>query len=296
MKNSSNNKLKKLQHYADGGANSWYEYFMLVVIAVNTVSLGLETMQNLSELSKKILYWIDQTCLWLFVVELIFKFIVYNKDFFGETRPDENGKMYFHINSWNILDLVIVLVSVFSSFSYFAVFRVFRIINSIRIAKTIRSLRIIKSLKFISEWHEFRSILKALMRAIPRILWIFLLLFLFEYIYAVIGTNIFCGDFPDYFGSLGRSLLTLLQVVTFDSWISQIARPIILTYPAACIYFISYPFITAYILLNLIIGIIVDSIKDERKSRKKVTLEKLSAQITALQQQIRQMENDKKCR
>jgi voltage-gated sodium channel len=213
------------------------------------------------------------------------------KIFFADHGTDENGKPERHINLWNIFDLLIVIISIFSSFSYLAVFRVFRILRSLKATRAIRSFRIIKALKLVNALGKFRSILKGLIRAIPEILWVFLLLLLFEYVYAVIGTNFFGSEFPEYFGSLGASLLTLCQI----SWISGVARPIILAHPAASVYFISYWFITACVLLKVIVGIIVNSMNDERNSKvnlkKTVTHEKLSAQITALQKQIEQLEN-----
>lgn len=43
MNKSKNNTLVKLRNYVDGEADTPYEYFMLLVIIVNTVSIGLET-------------------------------------------------------------------------------------------------------------------------------------------------------------------------------------------------------------------------------------------------------------
>lgn len=93
----------------------------------------------------------------------------------------------------------------------------------------------------------------------------FVIILIFVYVYAIIGTNNFSDDFPLYFGNLGRSLLTLCQITTFDSWISNVARPIITVYTWAWLYFISYALITASIIMNVIVGIIVDYMNDTRK-------------------------------
>lgn len=82
MKESKEITLNKLRNYVDGEADTPYEYFMLLVIIVNTVSIGLETSKNISESFRNILFWIDQICLYIFIAELIFKALVYNRDFF----------------------------------------------------------------------------------------------------------------------------------------------------------------------------------------------------------------------
>ena len=303
-----NNQVKtkrNLKDYVDGKVDTPYEIFMLFVICINTVSLGLETSSNITEDFRNILFMIDQICLWIFVIELIFKIIVYNKKFFGEMRideehTDENGKpkKYFHWNKWNVSDLLIVLVSFIASLPYFTVFRVFRVFRSFKVIKAVRSFRAVKSFKIVNEFEDLRSTFKGLVRAIPGILWTFAFLAVFAYVYAIIGTNMFRDECPDYFGTLGTALLTLCQITTFDSWFSGVARPIIKIYPLAWIYFVSYVFIAASIIMNVIVGIIVDSMGKERErdreqeklkranSKDEITLEKLSEQIAELQKQI----------
>lgn len=298
--NNQDKTKRSLKEYVDGEADTPYEYFMLLVIVVNTVSLGLETSKNLSVNFGNVLFWIDQICLYIFIAELLFKAVAYNKDFFGENRIDEEGTEFFHINLWNISDLVIVVVSVFSSLPFFAVFRVFRVFRSFKVIKAIRSFRVVKSFKLVNEVSSLRTTFKGLLKAIPGILWTFCFLAVFAYVYAIIGTNVFREDFPEYFGTLGSSILTLCQVTTFDSWFSGITRPVIQVYPWAWIYFISYAFIAASVIMNVIVGIIVDSMGKERdrqrekaieiKSKDEVTLEKLSAQISDLQKHIEQLE------
>ena len=101
---------EKLKYYVDGEADTFFEYFMLLVVFVNTVTLGFETSPSIEAKYSDLLFWIDQICLYIFVFELFIKVIVYNRKFFGEMRTDEEGKKFFHINKWNIFDLFIVLI------------------------------------------------------------------------------------------------------------------------------------------------------------------------------------------
>ena len=269
---------KILRRLVDDTPNSIFEYFILIVIIVNMVSMGLETVSTLSEY-RHIFFIIDQVCLWIFIVEIIIKFIAYNKDFFKY--------------KWNIFDLVIVAVSILSSFSYFTVLRVLRIFRSARILNAIRSMRAIKAFRFIDSLNQLKTIFTALLKSIPGIIWTCLLLMIFFYIYAIVGTNSFGSDFPEYFGSLGRSLLTLFQVMSFDSWFSGITRPVLHVFPWAWVYFISFALISTYVIMNIIIGILVNSIEEVRSQNEdesddsiKKQLQSISAQLAEISEKV----------
>ena len=165
-KKSITEKLKGLRNYADGKVNSVYEFFMLIVIIVNTVSLGLETSRSISLNFRNTLILIDQICLYLFIADLIFKAIVYNKDFFGEEEKDG----CFSLNKWNISDLIIVVISVAASLPYFTIFRTFKIFRSVKVIKSIKSFNAVRGFKLVNESEELRSTFKGLVRAIPGIL------------------------------------------------------------------------------------------------------------------------------
>ena len=300
---NENKSLKKLRKFVDGEADTPFEYFMLLVVIVNVIVLGLETSPALSSKYGKIFFWTDQVCLWIFIAELLLKAIAYNKQFFGEFRVEGENRT-FHVNRWNIFDLVIVLVSVFASLPFFALFRVFRLFKSIKIIKGIKSLRVIKTLKLVNGITKLRVIVKAVIKAIPSVLWTFCFLVIFAYIYAIIGVNIFGADFPEHFGSLGDAFLALFNLSSFDS------SEVIKKFSWSWIYFISYNFFEASIIMNVIVGVIVDSVNTSRKeieqedavsdesknanegannessTSEEVTLETLSAQIAELQRQI----------
>ena len=290
----SKNHRSSLKEYVDGTADSPYEYFMLIVILLNIVSLGMETSKSLMSQYGKLLMGIDKICLLLFIAEIIVKFIAYKKEFFYKKVPGSDGKTSYVVNQWNIFDLVIVIISIVSALPYLAVLRTFRVFRSIKVIKAIKSFRIVRALKLMDGVRTLREILKALYRALPGILWTFVILLIFVYVYAIIGTNNFSEDFPTYFGNLGLSLLTLCQITTFDSWISNVARPIITVYTWAWLYFISYALITASIIMNVIVGIIVDYMNDTRKESDKVknkknnkaTLEEVLKEIKALNKKI----------
>lgn len=288
--------IQNLRNYVDGEADTPFEYFMLIVVIMNTIVLGLETSPELAAQYGRIFFVIDQICLWIFIAELFLKAVAFNKQFFGEYRFDEKGDKFFHINKWNIFDLFIVLVSVFASLPFFAVFRVLRLFKSVKIIKGIKSLRVIKTLKLVNGITKLRIIVKAVIKAIPSVLWTFFLLIIFAYVYAIIGVNIFGADFPENFGTLGSAFLALFNLSSFDS------SEVIKRFSWSWIYFISYNFFEASIIMNVIVGVIVDSVNTSRQEiedednneagndgKEEVTLESLSVQIAELQKMIQEM-------
>ena len=62
---------------------------------------------------------------------------------------------------------------------------------------------------------------------------------------------------PENWGNIGLALITLVQVSTYDDWANIMAQ-VIDVYPYAWIFFVSFIIVNAVILLNMVIGVIVD--------------------------------------
>ena len=289
-----NNKISfsnRLRKFVDGEANTPFEYFMLLVVIINTVSIGLETSPSFFEKYGRSLVWIDQICLWLFILELLIKAIAFNKEFFGEFRTDSENQRFFHINKWNLFDLTIILLSTIGSLPFFSVFRVLRLFKSIKVIKGIKSLRVVKTLKLVNGITSLRVMVKAIIKAFPSVLWTFFLLLIFSYVYAIIGTSIFGIDFPETFGSLKSAFLSLFGLTGMDS------SEVISRFNWAWIYFVSYNFLEASIIMNVIVGVIVDAVNDSRKEiiseNNEITLEDLSKQMDLLSKKIDELTEKK---
>jgi len=116
-----------------------------------------------------------------------------------------------------------------------------------------------------------------LLSAIPGLGSIAVVLGLIFYVFAVIATNLFGADFPAWFGTLGASLYTLFQVMTLESWSMGIVRPVMDVYPLAWLFFIPFIVCTTFTVLNLFIGIIMNSMAEmhaemeERERERHVT-------------------------
>ena len=120
-----------------------------------------------------------------------------------------------------------------------------------------RLLRIIRVLRIITVVPAFRHIIDSLIKSIPRVGFIALLMFIFMYVWGAIGTMFFGTVDPENWGNIGLALITLVQVATYDDW-AAIMGNVIEVYPYAWIFFVSFIIINAVILLNMVIGVIVD--------------------------------------
>jgi len=71
-----------------------------------------------------------------------------------------------------------------------------------------------------------------------------------------------CLDMYERFGSVSRSFLTLMQLVTLDGWASKVVRPMSSVKPLAAMSLAIFSVLAAYCLVSIITGIIVRSTVD----------------------------------
>ena len=212
---------------------------ILVVVCIDSIALGLLSLSMFWH--NEFLLKIDEWCLHFFVAEMCLKLLILRKHFFK--------------SGWNLFDFIVVGLSALP----FA-------IGNISI---LRFLRIIKVMRLFSVTPQLRFIIAVISKSIPSIVCIGVLLLFMYYVYAVLGTQLFAEAMPKYFGDLGKSFFTLFQIMTGESWSESVARPTMEVYPYSWIYFISFIIVVSFIVLNMIIGIIVDSIDEVRTNFKK---------------------------
>jgi voltage-gated sodium channel len=141
----------------------------------------------------------------------------------------------------------------------------------------LRTLRVLRALRLISAVPRMRLVVEALLSAIPGISSIFALLLLIFYVAAVMATKLFGGLQPEWFGSIGRSLYTLFQVMTLESWSMGIARPVMEVYPYAWAFFVPFILIATFTMLNLFIGVIVSAMQSFTDDEKVETIAAVDA-------------------
>lgn len=229
--------MRKLQNFLE---STFWSVFIVSVIIINSITLGLETVAFARKNFGNILVIIDHVCLIIFVIELSLRIMVYRVKFFI-------GKEW----GWNWFDFIIVFTS-FLATGGLSVLRAFRVFRIFRLLSVIPTMRIVSA---------------AMLHTIPSMLSIMVLLIIFYYIYGVLCVNLFGEAFPQWFGDLGDSFYTLFQIMTLESWSMGIVRPVMEVYPWAWAVFVSYICIVSFVVLNLIVGVVVESISEMKQIR-----------------------------
>ena len=163
----------------------------------------------------------------------------------------ERSLIKFFKEGWNVFDFIIVTISLIPVGGSESVF-------------VARLLRIVRILRIITVIPAFRHIIEALIKTIPRVGFIALLMFIFIYIWAALGTLFFEDSDPEHWANIGVAMLTLVQVATYDDW-AMIMGKILDDYPIAWLYFVTFIIVNAVVLLNMVIGVIVDVMTTEAR-------------------------------
>lgn len=260
-------------HIAEFVENSKFVSFIIVLIIFNAITLGLETDLEIMAEHGNSLHVLDLIILIIFTIELILKLYAYGPRFFK--------------SAWNIFDFLIVTIAWIPASGPFAI---------------LRALRILRVLRLLSVVPQMRKVISAIGHSIPGMSSVISVLALLFYVAAVMATKLF-GQHPDpnmqeWFGSVGASAYTLFQVMTLESWSMGIVRPTMELYPWAWIFFVPFIIITSFAVLNLFIGIIVDSMQainqqtdsdDEKQiaSLHKNEIESLHKKLDELMEQLK---------
>jgi voltage-gated sodium channel len=202
-----------------------------VLIVLNAVSLGLETVPEAVARLGGLLAVFDQVVVFVYAVEIAAKLA-------------HRGWGFFRIG-WNVFDFIIVAIALVPAAGPFSVLRV---------------LRIMRTLRLLSVVPAMRTVVQALITAMPGILSVGPILALLFYVCAVLTTNLFGATFPDLFGTIGASLYTLFQVMTLDDWSEGVVRPLMVRHPWAWVFFVAFILTISFTVINLFVGVIVDAV------------------------------------
>ncbi len=75
------------------------------------------------------------------------------------------------------------------------------------------------------------------------------------------ATQLFGASFPEWFGNIGRSVYSLFQIMTLESWSMGILRPVMEVYPYAWAFFVPFILIATFTMLNLFIAVVVNAMQ-----------------------------------
>lgn len=205
---------------------------IIALILINAVLLGLETWPVAMAAAGGLIIALDRAILAMFVVEIAVRLYVYRRDFWRDP--------------WSVFDFAVIAIALLPTIDQFAV---------------LRALRVLRVMRLLTMVPSMRRVVGALLGAIPGLMSIALVLMIVYYVFAVIATHLFAADYPEWFGHLGRSLYTLFQIMTLESWSMGIARPVMDNFPYAWAFFVPFILVATFTMLNLFIAIIVNAMQ-----------------------------------
>src|SRR5262245_42359645 len=217
---------------------------IMTLIIINAITLGLQTSKTVMAAYGPILELFDDVIVWMFVVEVTARIIVHRGAFFKDP--------------WSIFDLVVVAIAVVPASQTFSVLRAFRILRVLRLITVVPTLK---------------AVVSGLLAALPGMGSIVLLILLLYYVFAVIATKLYGPEFPELFGTLGKSFFTLFTVMTLEGWVDGVVKPIMVKFPRAWIFFVTFIVVTTFMVLNLFIGVVVNAMQREQETAEKLELE-----------------------
>lgn len=244
-------------------SNKLFELFVVAIIIFSALIIGVKTYPIPSYLNY-LTTLLDWGITFFFLTEIIIRFFA-----------EEHKKAFFK-SGWNVFDSIIVLISLIP-------------IDNTELALIGRLVRIFRVLRMISIIPELRIILSALIKAMPQLGYVMLLMFIIFYIYAAVGSTFFHTINPQLWGGIAISMLTLFQIMTFESW-TTIMHETMEVFAFSWLYYISFIFFTTFAFLNMIIGIVVNVMEEERqKVYKKEQQMNNEPTLVDIQQQLDQI-------
>jgi len=215
-----------------------FHHFIVAVILLAGVVAGLETSPAIMERHEAILLGLDQFILIVFIVEALLKMAAHGR------QP-----WRYFAGGWNVFDFLIIVLCLIPVGGPFAAV--------LRLSRALRLLRLISALP------KLQLLVGALLKSLSSMGYVSLLLGLLFYIYAVAGIHLFGQHDPTHFGSLPAAFLSLFRLVTLDNWAdlfnTQVAHVPGLKVP---LYFVTFIVFGTMIILNLFIGIIMNSMSE----------------------------------
>ncbi len=273
-----------------------FERFILAMIVLAAVLVGIETYPAAVERYGDTLHFLNEAVLWVFVVEALMK------------MGQHGAKWYrYFLDPWNLFDFSIVAVC-------------FLPVNS-SYAAVLRLARIARALRLMTALPKLQLIVGAMLKCIPSMGYVSILLGLLFYVYAVVGVFLFGDNDPVHFKDLQTAMLSLFRVVTLEDWTDVMyiqmygsnvysyanttgIEPIPSAMPVAgAAFFVTFVLFGTMIMLNLFIGVIINSMDEAQKehSRSVLTgagaendLVELESQLELMQERIARLRTNLK--
>ena len=242
----------------------FFNQFIIGTILLTGVVVGAQTYKDFAEENATVLNFLDQTILVIFTIEALIKILAEGH------RPFN----YFK-NPWNVFDFAIVAACLLEAFLQLGG----AFLPILRLARILRVLRLITAIP------KLQLLVTCLLKSLPSMFYVSILLFLLFYVYGAMAVFLFGENDPIHFRNLQTSILSLFRVVTLEDWTDVMyinmygsnaygysADDLSKWNPAssqsplgAAIFFVSFVLIGTMIVLNLVIGVIMNSMDESNE-------------------------------
>ncbi|XP_026131251.1 calcium channel, voltage-dependent, P/Q type, alpha 1A subunit, b isoform X37 [Carassius auratus] len=247
-----------------------FYWTVLSLVGLNTLCVAVVHYDQ-PELLSDFLYYAEFIFLGLFMSEMLIK--MYGLG----TRP------YFH-SSFNCFDCAVIVGSIFEVF-----WAMVKPGASFGIS-VLRALRLLRIFKVTKYWASLRNLVVSLLNSMKSIISLLFLLFLFIVVFALLGMQLFGGQFnfelgtpPTNFDTFPGAIMTVFQILTGEDWNVVMYDGIksqggVDKGMVFSIFFIVLTLFGNYTLLNVFLAIAVDNLanaqeltKDEQEEEEATT-------------------------
>ncbi|NWH82027.1 CAC1H protein, partial [Piaya cayana] len=266
-------------------AHKMFDHVVLVFIFLNCITIALERPDIDPHSTERIFLSVSNYIFTaIFVVEMMVKVVALG--FFS-------GENTYLQSSWNVLDGVLVFVSIIDIIVSMASAGGAKILGVLRVLRLLRTLR---PLRVISRAPGLKLVVETLISSLRPIGNIVLICCAFFIIFGILGVQLFKGKFyycdgPDVknittktdctnahykwvrrkynFDNLGQALMSLFVLSSKDGWVNIMydgldavgidQQPIQNHNPWMLLYFISFLLIVSFFVLNMFVGVVVEN-------------------------------------
>ncbi len=241
--------------------SAFFNHVIIGVILFAGVLVGIQTYKDFAARHDELLTLLDGLVLTIFTIEVVIKILAEGK------RP-----FNYFTNPWNVFDFLIVAVCLLEPL----------LPIDAAFLPVLRLVRILRVLRLITVVPKLQLIVGTLLKSVPSMFYVCVLLFLLFYMYGAMGVFLYGDNDPIHFRNLQTALLSLFRVTTLEDWTdimyinmygadnygysdSDIAtwKPVPSASPlGAAFYFVSFVLIGTMVVLNLVIGVIMNSMEE----------------------------------
>ena len=243
-----------------------FQTVVIAIIILSALTIGAKTY-DLPPLVEQSLSVMDNAITLFFLIEILFRFAACPL------------KRRFLMDGWNLFDTIVVIGSLIP-------------LDNSEAVLLGRLLRVFRVLRLVSVVPELRFLINSLLKAIPRMGYIALLMFIIFYIYAAMGSMFFASVDEVLWGDVAIAMLTLFRVATFEDW-TDVMYATMEDYPMSWLYYLTFIFLTAFVFLNMMIGAIMEVMSEEQNAKQAQKAhderDEIARQLRAVQEQLQEL-------